>query len=64
MTPPERGSFLAYAAAFALLVAAGVALTVSATDFLGNIATLRVSIGLSVLAIVAAVVSVVVPRRR
>jgi hypothetical protein len=64
VTPPARGSFLAYAAAFALLVGAGVALTVSATDFLGNIATLRVSIGLSVLAIVAAVVSLVVPRRR
>lgn len=53
-----------YLVAFALLVAAGIALVVSARGFLESVALLWLSIGLSVGAVLTAVVSVVLPPRR
>ena len=64
MSDGARGSFLLYALAFGLLVAAGVSVAVAATDFLKSLATLWVSVALSALAVVAAIASLLVPRRR
>ena len=64
MNGRARGSFLLYAAAFGLFVAAGVVLVIAATDFLSSIPTLWASVVLSILAVVCAVAGLVVPRRR
>ena len=53
-----------YAVAFVIMLVAGALLGVAARDFLDNTAILYLSTGLSVLAIVLAVVALVAPRRR
>jgi hypothetical protein len=52
-----------YAAAFAVMVAAGLSLGLAARDFLRNEALLWASAALSAGAVVLAVLSVVLPRR-
>lgn len=59
-----RGSFALYALAFVLMVAAAAALVASAKGLLESTRLLWVSSGLSAASIVAAVVGLVVPRRR
>jgi hypothetical protein len=59
-----RGSFLLYAIAFALMVAAGIVLAIAATSFLESLPVLWTSVVLSALAVVTAVAGLVVPRRR
>lgn len=59
-----RGWISLYLVAFALLVASGVALAASVRGFLESIGLLWTSIGLSLAALVIAVASVVLPRRR
>jgi hypothetical protein len=72
--PRRRGSIAIYAAAFGLMVLAAVGLMIGAlgilsivnvaeTSFFGTQRILRISAVLSGLAIVAAVVAVLVPRR-
>jgi predicted histidine transporter YuiF (NhaC family) len=61
---PPRGSFVLYVVAFVLMVAAGVALVASAKGLLESTRLLWVSAGLSVGAILVAVVGLFVPRRR
>lgn len=63
MTQPRRGWSSLYALSFGLLLAAGVALTVATLGSLNSLRLLRVSAGLSIAAIVVAVVSVVLLRR-
>lgn len=58
-----RGWMSLYLVAFGLLVASGVALAVSVRGFLESAGLLWVSVGLSVAALVIAVVSVVLPPR-
>jgi len=53
----------AYAAAFAVMLAAGLLLGLAARDFLRNDAMLWASVALSAGAIALAVISVVLPRR-
>jgi hypothetical protein len=62
-TPQRRGSFALYAAAFVLVLAAGVFLAVAATSFLASVTPLWTSAVLSAIAIVLSIASVVVPRR-
>ena len=52
-----------YAAAFVVMLAAGLALGLAARDFLREDSTLWASIGLSAAAVVLSAVSLVVPRR-
>jgi hypothetical protein len=61
-----RGWLSLYAAAFALMIAAGALLATAALDKLsdGSLVLLRISWWLSGAAIVLAVASVVLPRRR
>lgn len=59
----RRGWVSLYAIAFALLLAAGVALAASSLGSLRSIGLLHLSAGLSAAAIVVAVVSVLLPRR-
>jgi hypothetical protein len=59
-----RGWVSLYLAAFAMLLASGLCLAVSARGFLESIGLLWVSIGLSVGALATAVVSVVLPGHR
>jgi hypothetical protein len=60
-----RGWLSLYVAAFVLMLTAGVVLTVATLGGrLESLRLLRVSAGLSVVAMVAAVLSVVLPRRR
>jgi hypothetical protein len=61
---PRRGSFALYVVAFVLMVAAGVALVAAAKGLLESTRLLWVSTGLSVGAIVVAVLGLFVPRRR
>jgi hypothetical protein len=63
VTERQRGWTSLYAVSFALLLAAGVTLTVATLGSLNSLRLLRVSAALSVSAIVIAVVSVVLPRR-
>lgn len=63
VTEQRRGWTSLYAASFALLLAAGITLTVATLGSLNSLRLLRVSAGLSVVAIVIAVMSVVLPRR-
>jgi hypothetical protein len=63
VTERQRGWTSLYAVSFALLLAAGITLTVATLGSLNSLRLLRVSAGLSVAAIVIAVVSVVLPRR-
>ena len=63
MTGRPRGSFVLYAVAFGLLVAAGALLGIAAVTFLDSLPVLWASVALSALAIVAAVAGIVVPRR-
>ena len=58
-----RGWVSLYALAFVLLVGAGAAIAASAVNLLESTRLLWVSSALSGLAIVAAVVSVILPRR-
>jgi xanthine/uracil permease len=60
----SRGSIALYVVAFVLMVAAGVALVASAKGLLESTRLLWVSTGLSVSAIAAAVLGLLVPRRR
>jgi hypothetical protein len=60
----RRGWVSLYAAAFALMVGAGVALAASSLGTLRSIGLLRLSAWLSAGAIVVAVASVALPRRR
>ena len=64
-SPPKgsRGSMAVYAVAFAVMLAAGLALGLAARDFLREDSMLWASIGLSAAAVVLAAVSLVVPRR-
>ena len=64
--PPkrQRGWFTLYAAAFALLLGAAACAAFAARDFLSNLTVLRVSAVLSAGAIVLAVLSLVLPRKR
>jgi len=61
---PRRGWVSVYAAAFALMAAAAIALVASSLGSLRSIGLLWVSSALSVAAIVVALASVLVPRRR
>ncbi len=61
---PRRGWVSLYAVAFALLLVAGAVFAFAAFGQLESLRLLRVSAWLSVAAIVAAVVSVVIPVRR
>ncbi|HXF71451.1 MAG TPA: hypothetical protein VNO79_02425 [Actinomycetota bacterium] len=61
-TGRPRGSLGLYALAFALVVASAVALVAAALRLLASVGFLWVSIGLSALALLAAVASVVVRR--
>lgn len=61
---PRRGWVSLYAVAFALLLVAGVVFAFATFGQLESLRLLRVSAWLSVAAIVAAVVSVVIPVRR
>ena len=63
MTELPRGSFLLYAVAFGLLVAAGALLGVAVVTFLESLPVLWASTALSGLAIAAAIAAIVVPRR-
>jgi len=63
VTRGRRGWMSLYAAAFALLVAAGIVLLVSARGFLESIQLLWVSIALSGCAIVVAVLGVFLPKK-
>ena len=63
VTERRRGRPGLYALSFGLLMAAGVTLTVATLGSLNSLRLLRVSAGLSVAAIVLAVVSVILPRR-
>ena len=66
MTPgePVRGWVSLYALAFVLVLAAAVCVALAGRDFLQDLTLLKASVALSVCAIVVAVVSVVLPRRR
>jgi len=61
---PRRGWVSLYAVAFALLLLAGAVFAVATFGQLESLRLLQVSAWLSVAAIVAAVVSVVIPVRR
>ena len=58
-----RGSFLLYAVAFSALVIAGALIGIAAITFLDNLTLLWASVALSVVATVAAIAGIVVPRR-
>jgi hypothetical protein len=60
---PRRGWISVYAAAFALMAAAAIALVASSLGSLRSIGLLWFSIALSLAAILAAIASVLVPRR-
>lgn len=60
---PRRGWTSLYAVAFGLLLAAGATVTVATLGSLNSLRLLWLSAGLSVAAIVVAVVSVMLPRR-
>lgn len=59
----RRGWVSVYAAAFVLLLGAGMAIAASSLGSLRSIGLLRVSAGLSIAAIVVAIVAVLLPRR-
>ena len=61
---PPRGWVTLYAVAFVLMVTAGVLIAVASGDFLESTTPLLVSAVFSGVAIVLAVLSVVLPRRR
>jgi hypothetical protein len=63
-TSRHRGWISVFAVAFALMAAAAVALAASSLGSLRSIGLLWFSSGLSLAAIVAAIASVLVPRRR
>lgn len=58
-----RGSFLLFGLAFAALVGAAAAVAVASAGFLASLTTLRLSVGLSALAAVLAIASLLLPRR-
>ncbi len=60
----QRGWFTLYATAFALLLCAAACAAFAARDFLSNLTVLRVSAAFSAGAIVLAVLSLVLPRKR
>ena len=62
--PPGKGRISVYAVAFALMAAGAIALVTSSLGSLRSIGLLWISSALSVAAIVVAVASVLVPRRR
>ena len=62
--PSPRGWMSLYAVAFFLMLAAAAVLAVAARSFLNDRSALWFSIGLSAGAIVVAVASVLLPRRR
>jgi hypothetical protein len=59
-----RGRLSLYALGFGLVAAAGVVLVLAARDFLQSLTPLWISVGLSAGAIAAAVLSLLLPRRR
>jgi len=59
----RRGRVSVYAAAFALMLAAGVTLAAASLGNLSSIRLLLVSAGFSIAAVIVAVASVVAPRR-
>jgi hypothetical protein len=59
-----RGRLILYAAAFALMILAGALVAVATRDFLRNTALLWVSTGLSLTAIIVAILAVTLPRPR
>jgi hypothetical protein len=61
---PARGWVSLYALAFVLLLAAVACVALAGRDFLQDLTLLKASAALSVAAIVLAVVSVVLPKRR
>ncbi len=64
MTDRRRGWVSLYAIAFTLMLAAGLAIAVAGRSFLESTTPLVVSIALSGVAIVLAILSVVLPRTR
>lgn len=64
MSDRSRGSFLLYAIAFGLFVAAAAVLAIAATSFLESLPVLWTSVALSGLAVVTAIAGLFVPRRR
>ena len=60
----RRGRLSVYAAAFLVMIAAGVVFAVATIGTLESLRLLRVSAVLSVLAIVVACLALVLPRRR
>ncbi len=63
-TKPPRGWVTLYAVAFVLMIVAGVLIAVAGKSFLSSTTPLLVSAACSGAAIVLAVLSVVLPRRR
>jgi hypothetical protein len=59
----ERRRLAIYAIAFVLMLAAGAVLLYEGHDLLGSIGVLWISIALSAAAILAAAVSILLPRR-
>ena len=59
----RRGRVSVYAAAFALMLAAGATLAAASLGNLSSIRLLLVSAGFSIAAVIVAVASVVAPRR-
>jgi hypothetical protein len=59
-----RGWVSLFAASFVLMIGAGVVLVLAARDFLRSLTPLWISVGLSTAAILVAVASLVLPRRR
>ncbi len=62
--PTTRGWVSLYVASFLLLLAAGVCAALAGRDFLQDLTLLRVSVACSAGAIVTAVLSVALPKRR
>ena len=60
---PRRGSMALYAAAFVVMLGAGLFLALAARELLRENALLWASIALSAGAVVLAVLSIVLPRR-
>ena len=62
-TPRRRGWVSLYAVAFALLLGAGLAIAASSLGSLRSVGLLRASAGLSIAAIVVALLAMILPRR-
>lgn len=64
MEGTRRGSLILYAAAFVVMVCAGLFLALATRSFLDDVSLLWISTGLSAIALSLAIAAFVVPRRR